>query len=909
MEQGPNENFLRHYGIIRRSGRYPWGSGDNAYQSSKSFKAYLDEMRAQGLTNTQIAQAHGISTTELRDNITKASDIIRQENISMARRLKYEKQYSNRAIAKRMLGDENKESTVRGWLAGAEEFKENALENIAELLRGKLGTHRWLDVGKGTELYMKISDTRLRAAVSKLKDEGYQTWNVKLPQLGTDKPTEYKILGPADSTWKQAKDALLAGEVAIIAEKSNDGGLTFMQPKAEPISISSKRIEVVGSPKDGLIEVRRGVPELSLGANRYAQVRIAVDGTHYLKGMAIYSDDLPAGTDIRFNTTPTKAAKAASGSKLDAMKELDLRPEAKNNRFGASTVPMVYEDADGKEITSALNVVGYGSKANVEGAWEGWSNALSSQMLSKQSLNLASTQLAKAREQKQKTLDEIMAYTNPVVKKRLLEDFADSADAAAVHLKAAALPNQSTAVILPMTSMRPNEVYAPNLDDGTRVALVRHPHGGPFEIPQLTVNNKNTTARRIMGNARDAIGIHPDVAQQLSGADFDGDTVLVIPNNSNRVKSKPPLEELKGFEPEVMYPETPGMKYMTEKNLQREMGKISNLITDMTIKGAKTEEIAKAVKHSMVVIDAEKKKLNYKQSEKDNSIAYLKARYQSNPDNPSSRGASTIISRSSATARVPQFRPRRQSEGGKYNAETGEKEFVETGNTYVDKSGNVKPKLTKTTQGALAKDAYTLSSGEPMENVYAAHANALKAMANTARKEYLSIDDPPYSPAAKAYYAKEVESLKAKLRVAQMNAPLERRAQALGTVWAKARIENNPSLTPDQIKRVKYQSLQDARDQTGASKIRIGSERSPITEREWFAIQSGAVSSTVLKEILNNADMEVIKKLATPKYRSSLTSGQLALAKTMSNSGRTLAEISAALGIPRSTIADNLANA
>ena len=69
------------------------------------------------------------------------------------------------------------------------------------------------------------------------------------------------------------------------------------------------------------------------------------------------------------------------------------------------------------------------------------------------------------------------------------------------------------------------------LENGERVVLIRHPHGGTFEIPELTVNNKNPDARKIVGTikSQDAIGIHHKVAEHLSGADFDGDTVLVIP--------------------------------------------------------------------------------------------------------------------------------------------------------------------------------------------------------------------------------------------------------------------------------------------------------------------------------------------------------------------------------------------
>jgi hypothetical protein len=908
LDAEQTERVIRHIGIIRRSGRYPYGSGGDAYQGSVDFKADLDDMRSQGLSDSQIAQGLGIKTTELRDAIALSTEIVYAANQSMAVHLRNEKQMSVRQIAKRMLGSEDKESTVRGWLKNAEKTVETSILSIANKLKEHLGMKGFVDVGKGEELYLGVSDTRLRASLYALKNEGYVVHLVKVPQLGTDKLTEHKVLCPPGTTWGEAKDAVLAAKVYTIKDKSPDGGLTFMSPKAEPVSVSSKRIEVRyaedgGTDMDGVIQVRRGVPELDLGANRYAQVRVAVDGTHYLKGMAIYADDLPPGTDIRFNTN--KSVKAVGTSKTAVMKPLKDDP---TNRFGATVRPHIYKDKNGKEITSALNMV------NEEGDWDKWTNSLSSQMLSKQPITVAAQQLAKTQATKQKELDRIMALTNPVVKKQMLLDFAESADSAAVHLKAASMPRQASQVILPMNSMRPGEVYAPGFRPGEKVALVRHPHGGPFEIPNLTVNNSNRTAKRLMGNARDAIGIHHSVAQQLSGADFDGDSVLVIPNNSGKIKYKDPLIQLKDFDPKVQYPEAAGMKYMTKANTQKEMGKISNLITDMTIKGANTSEIARAVKHSMVVIDAENHKLDYKQSEKDNGIAQLKKTYQGGAN----KGASTIISRSGAEARVPQQRLRRQSEGGSIDPKTGELVYVPTGKTYTkttvnprtgEKVSTTKPATTKGTKGEFTKDAHTLSSGEPIERVYANHANSMKAMANAARKTAVSIKDPPVSPAAKAIYAKEVSSLRAKVKNAQMNAPLERRAQIIANATARARIDNNPDLDKDDIKKIKYQSLADARLQTGAAKERIGSTKVPFLKKEWEAIQSGAVSSTFLREILNNSDMDTVKQLATPKYNSSLTPGQLALAKSMAASGRGAQEIADALGIPRSTIVDNLNNA
>jgi DNA-binding CsgD family transcriptional regulator len=907
------ETMLAHIGIIRRSGRYPWGSGGEAYQSASLFKIDLDNLRSQGLSDPQIAQALGLSsTTQLRDTITKTTEIIRAQNQATAVRLKTKDGMSTRAIAKEMLGDPNKESTIRGWLKTADAIKDKSIEAIANLLRGHQAEKEYVDVGRGNEHYLGISDVRLRAAVASLKDEGYEVWNVKFPQLGTDKLTEMKILSPPGSTWKDARDAVNSGLVYTMQDKSLDGGLSFIRPKADPVSLSSKRLAIRygedgGGNMDGIIEVRRGVSDLDLGKNSYAQVRVAVDGTHYLKGMAMYADDLPAGTDIRYNTPKSKSTPMIGPKDNSVLKPLKEGPENAGNRFGAITRPHVYKDENGNVKTSALNMV------NEEGDWDKWSNNLSSQMLSKQSIRLAATQLNEARKYQQEELDKIMALTNPVVKKKMLLDFAEGADSAATHLKAAALPRQSTHVILPMNSMRPNEVYAPNFNNGERVALVRHPHGGPFEIPQLTVNNKNTTAKRLMGGATDGIGIHPSVAKVLSGADFDGDTVVVIPNDSGKVKSKQPLTELENFDPKIAYPSSPGMTKMTSNNTQKEMGKISNLITDMTIKGAKTSEIARAVKHSMVVIDAEKHELDYKLSEKDNGVAQLKATYQGGAN----KGSSTIISRAKSPTSIPQVRPRRQSEGGPINPKTGELETVPTGKTYTvtktsTRTGAVTTKVvTKQTRlpaMQVVKDARKLSSGEPMEEVYANYANSMKAMANTARKSAVAIKDPTQSTAAKALYSKEVTSLRAKLKNAQMNAPLERRAQIVAGATAKARIATRVDPDKDEIKKIKYESLRDAREQTGAAKQRIGSKLVPLLPREWEAIQAGAVSTSMLTKVLDNSDMDAVRKLATPTYRSSLTPGQLALAKSMNASGRSPTEIAAALGIPRSTIVDNLAN-
>lgn len=934
-----DDDYLEHIGIARRSGRYPWGSGDDAYQRSRSFKAYMDDMKSKGLTEGEIAKAltdyANKGVTEKKDLVTiKSTDLragtaISTEQIFAANQARAhqlaEKGLSRPAIAEAMGLPRSAESTVRGWLKESQDIKEGSLRATANKLKEEVEKKEYLDVGKGNELYMNVAESKFRSAVAMLKDEGYNVYNMDVDQLGTDKATKMRVLTKEDKTFKDAITAKNEGRVRIIAAQSDDNGVTFREPKELPVSFDSKRLQVRykddgGDKMDGVIELRRGVEDLSLGANRYAQVRIAVDGSHYLKGMAMYADDLPAGVDMRFNTNKAKDdPKVVAEGKLGALKPLKIDKATGKvdpaNPFGATTKPHLYKDKKGKEKQSPLNMV------NEEGKWDEWSKSLSSQMLSKQPLALAARQLGETQKSRKQELDAIKSLTNPVVRQKMLDEFADSADAAAVHLKAAALPRQASRVILPINTMRPHEVYAPDLPNGTKVSLVRYPHGGPFEIPSLTVNNKNLTAKRILSNARDAIGIHHSVAEQLSGADFDGDSVLLIDNSDGKVKSRPPLKQLEGFDPKRAYPSYEGMPVMTKKNTQTEMGKISNLITDMTIHKAPDAELARAVKHSMVVIDAEKHKLNYKQSEIDNGIAKLKADYQGGPR----KGASTLISKASSTERIDKVVPRPAKDGGPVDPKTGRKVFVpapdrEYTTTKTNKRTGevtevVKVKQTKGTKMEFADTpdkVKKLSSGTPMEELYAAHAITMKDLANQARKESLALSTnlPRQNKAAKAVYSKEVASLENKLKIAQRNAPLERRAQVVGNALAKARIDANPQFDKDDIKKVKYQSLDEARFRTGASKIKIGAldehGKSTLTDREWEAIQAGAFSSSRLKEILANADMDRVKALATPKSTTTLTTGQIARAKMMQDSGRPMSEIAEALGLPRSTIVDNL---
>lgn len=869
---------LYHYGIKRRSGRYPWGSGAKKSRNASDFLSTVDVLEKDGFNEKQIAEYFGLQTKQLRAYKSNAHNEVRAAKAAMALRLK-DKGYSNSEIGRRMGINE---SSVRSLLDPAISMRKNASTNTAEMLEKEIASKKYIDVGGGVENQIGVSRNTLDNAVEQLRAKGYTYHYLKVEQLGTGKFTSIKVLAAPDVTYKEVKDN--QSKVTSPGFYSEDLGQTVVGIKP-PSSISSKRILVNygdqgGSDKDGVIELRRGVKDLDLGAARYAQVRVAVDGTHYLKGMAMYSDDIPKGYDVIFNTN-----KNSSTPKMDVFKKMKDDPE---NPFGATIRQKTYIGKDGKEHLSALNIV------NEEGDWNTWKKTLSSQMLSKQSTALAKKQLKLAYDIKKEEFDEICSLKNPVIKKTLLDKFADNCDSSAVHLKAAGLPRQASKVILPFPEMKDTEIYAPSYRNGEKVVLIRYPHGGTFEIPELIVNNKsNKKAKGLIGNAQDAVGINPRVAERLSGADFDGDTVLVIPVGKVKIKTSAPLKGLKNFDPKVAYPGYPGMPKPGEKgsgfDKQGKMGDISNLITDMTIKGAPADDIAAAVRHSMVVIDAEKHNLNWRQSYLDNGIANLKAKYQG----ASNAGASTLISRAKGDKRVP-----KRKDGYKVDPETGRKIFTETGETY-EKNGKQVVRLQKSSKMYETEDAYSLSSGTAMENTYADHANKLKALANSARKTSLTTKPIPYSPEAKAKYRQEVDSLNAKLNIALKNRPLERKAQLLANERVKLVRQNNPDMDKDDIKKLKNQALTQARLQTGASKK---ARLVDITDREWEAIQSGAISTNKLSQIIQNSDLDILKQRSMPRESRGISDAKRARAKMLESNGYTLAEIADSLGVSTGTI-------
>ena len=882
-------DYLAHEGRSKRdgapvgSGRYPLGSGENPYQDYRDFKNLVTQIKKRyrdangtNITDkeliTYLYDDYGPMTIrEYREMITKSNAEITAADYRRAKMLKEERQWSDKAIAKE-LG--RSESNVRDLLKRDADLKSKRINTTAELLKESLDKQGgFIDVGAYAEMYMHVGESNLKAAVRQLEFEGYTIQKLSVRQMFGQGNTTLKLICPPGTTKSEVFQNLDKIRLPVDLKVNEAGDKVGLRPVE---NVKSKRVmikyaEEGGIDKDGVIELRRGVKDLDLGQSKYAQVRISVDGTHYLKGMAVYADDLPDGIDIRFNTN----------KKLGTPMEKVLKPMAdpKNltNPFGAS-------------ITSqrgALNIV------NEEGDWAKWSRNLASQFLSKQHEQTAKKQLKATADIAKAEFDEIKALNNPTLKRYFLQQFANSCDADAVNLKAVRLPGQSQKVLLPLPEIKRNEIYCPTLNNGEQVALVRYPHGGIFEIPVLTVNNKNKTAERIFGNARDAVGIHPSVASVLSGADFDGDSVMVLPTRSFKLKRSDPLPGLKGFEPKITYngDHLAAKDKMKKGNVQSEMGKISNLITDMTIQHAEPEELARAVRHSMVVIDAYKHGLDYKASARDNKIDELKRKYQTG-------GASTLISRAKSQY---YYEDRREKAVSKLTPEErarwekGEIIWEPTGKTVYTKNG-AKLQTHRGTRMGETKDAYELSSGTTMEKYYADYANQMKALANEARAELRRTPKIEYSPAARKLYEKEVASLSEKLKTAQMNAPLERKAQALAQSTFLVEKNDHPEYDESQIKKAKSRHLEAARNAVGA-----GKEKIKITDKEWEAVQAGAISDTRASKIFENTDTKLMRQRAMPKDVS-IAPAKLARAKTLKNSNYTWAEIAEILGVSVSTL-------
>ena len=999
-----SDESLEHYGMPRRSGRYPYGSGDDPYQhGSRDFLGRVEELRKQKFTwtdeegktwtgDTAIAKSMGLTTSQFRTEVGLATDERRMLRVARAKAL------ADKGLGPTAIGREMgiNESTVRSLLDPESESKMMKAKNTADYIKEKVDKYGMVDVGKGVERELGISREKMEQAIYLLEREGYVLAKGGIPQNNSGQQTNQNVLCKPGTPYKvNDKGQKVSSAIydfdnvhSLMEDKyiSRDGGETFEKKFHYPASLDSKRLKIryaddvgpdgaTGDDKDGVIELRRGVDDLSLGEKRYSQVRILVDGTHYLKGMAVYSDDMPDGVDVVFNTNKKKGTPMTSVLK-------EIKPD-RDNPFGS-----LIKDADQggqywyTDKKTGERKLGLINKRADEGDWTDWKDALPSQFLSKQNLPLIKKQLGIAKADKQAEYDEILSLENPTVKKYFLNKFADECDAAAVHLKAAALPGQKYHVMIPVNSLKDNEVYAPQYENGTQLALIRYPHGGTFEIPILTVNNKNKVAKELIGpQSIDAVGLTKKNADRLSGADFDGDTVMCIPTHNGKVKIKSTkkLEALEGFDPKVEYgydevkTDSNGDKHyyrggrefrvMTKKGTQTQMGIISNLITDMTLSGAGEDELARAVKHSMVVIDAEKHKLDYRQSEVDNNIPALHKKWQGK----TTGGAATIISRAKGEATVDkrQGSPRVNIKGDadydpsrpegvliyktaddlyypvrKYDRATNEytvttnirgkkityraddpdavKKYEpvkrvdeKTGEvTYTNRAGDITYKTMKRTQPstkmAETDDAYTLVSParHPKEIAYADYANSMKALANQSRKEMMSTGKIQYDKNAKKVYQKEYDSLMGKLNDALLNSPRERAALRKANADVAKKKAANPNMDSGEVKKARQRALNKYRGEYGA--VARKKRNIVIEPKEWEAIQAGAISEHKLKQILDNTDTDKLREMAMPRSSTKLSSAKVSRAKTLSVSGYSLSEIAKKLGVSTSTVSNYL---
>lgn len=942
------EIILKHTGVKRRSGRYPW---DPLLHLPKNYKFIedRDELKKRGLSDNEIAKEMGLSTTVYRSKVTIAKEELKEYNMQRIAKLQSEGMIID-DIAK-TIGTTGQ--TVRNYLEEIKNPNKTArakrvqTEAVADTLEAAVKRSKYIDVGKGVEIQMGISKEKLKAGLNALVESGeYEVHNLRIAQV-TDKnnSTPVKVLTKKGVERREIYQNM--DKVRPVEEFAVNGDARMFQQMERPKSIGWDRVHIRyaipegqkghgtnddGAMMDGAMFLRPGVKDLNLGKASYAQVRIAVGDTHYLKGMALYGTEemfknVPKGTDIIFNTNKT-----ANKTPQEVLKELKKNPEGGApidgpNPFGATVKRQntlvdskgnpVYKPGVKDRFGNKVPEIGSVNIVNEEGDWGNWSKALSSQFLSKQPTTVVHERLKATMKQVQDEYESIQKVNNPVIKKQLMESFVSDLESKQVHMKAAAPKGFQGHVILPVPDMKENEVYAPNYKNGEKVVLIRYPHGGRFEIPELTVNNNSVARKMISKDSPDAIGIHPKVASKMSGADFDGDTAYVIPNNKGKFKTRDSLKELKNFDPN-MYADKPGtFKPIDKKFQQTLMGTVSNLITDMTLQGAPSSEIARAVKHSMVVIDAEKHKLNYKRSAEENGIDALMKRYMTHIDrvkygeleryNPKTRrvdrvidpaklkkdltpdkeyeSAATIISRHKQSVITDGYQvqiPDPKSKSGGTKTVWRNKKETYVVNMVKDANIFLGPNATKT------------------EHHYADYINELKAFKNKVDAEMTGIKMPARDPKAAKIYSEEVLSMKDKVNKVKINRIKERQAQRMAEVSSKAEIARRSEdevLKKDEISRIKQQALNKARSMVGA-------ERTPvtITDEEWDAVQSNAVSGTLLKELVSFMDDSQLKSLATPRANKQMTEARKSKAKALLANGYTIAQVAEALGVSSSTI-------
>ena len=212
----------------RGSGRYPFGSGERAHQHSWDTLTRINKLKAQGMSDKEIAKAMGWTmevydkktkqmTTEGNTSRYKAEKEIAVHEVAMD---KYDevtwyrthndpktgKPYTTSEIA-RLMGFKN-ESSLRSFEESSKFSSESPIFKAAEQVKANIERTGYLDVGKGTNLYLGITDDRMKTVLAVLEKEGYQVVNdVQVKQLnGGDNYTTRKILVAPDQVGATDKN-------------------------------------------------------------------------------------------------------------------------------------------------------------------------------------------------------------------------------------------------------------------------------------------------------------------------------------------------------------------------------------------------------------------------------------------------------------------------------------------------------------------------------------------------------------------------------------------------------------------------------------------------------------------------------------------------------------------------------
>lgn len=1025
------------------SGRYLVGSGETPYQHEYNVHNEYNRYNAMGYSDADIARVMGYkSVPALRAAVSASSEEYKNIRGAQFEALRA-KGLSNSEIARQLGVSEGTVRNMVKKAEAGQSVRTTKLTNAKDMLRESVNSidtdqpFSMIDVGEGTEMYMGFGQDTKNNALIALQEEGYVVTTIQVGQVGNStNKTTVQVLAKVNDPEFVAEYGVsgkmnVKGEVVTAEQNAlskyayshldeiqpvtsticeNEDGVEVARALEKPKQINIDRVMIadpldptpsgifdpttgkeytmgeVNAAKDGTMILRPSAKDLTMTdegntkITHYAQVRIAcTDGKgidRYCKGMAMYGneEDFPDGVDIIFYTNP---GKVSADGKVYAESVLKKQKKEEMNPFGAdlkASGQRHYIDSDGNEQLSAVNIL------REEGDWGNYSLSLPSQFLAKQNVPLVKEQLKATVQEKKDYIDTLSKISDPQVRNKLLEDFADSLDSQAIHLNAAGVSEQRTQVILPCTSLRGTEynedgsvkrygeVYAPGYGDGQKVAIIRYPHANICELPILIVNNNNEEGRRTIGFGKDAIGLPKSALEQLSGADTDGDTGTVIPvsmlnNKGLTVDSKAYFKELVGFDAESTWPYVEGVtqkskkwngidkegKTMTKAERGQEMGLVTNLIMDMSTLGdaVSHDEHVRAIKYSMVAIDAYKHNIDWRQAKEDLNITGLYSKYSST----SRGGGMTLFTRAKSMKQdVPEYKEGAyvtDSKTGKtkkllIDPETGEKLFTYTNGTHSKKVGETEdgkgiyddsvrePNKVSVEKLRYAwmqgKGAASLASDNPStkEQMYVEYSDTLHALANSVRrmlsddsyhvidsdgKTIKKVDSKTYREKAKQNATEEdadiIASLRAKLEVAKRNAPKERLAQVYANAAIKARLESNPSIKDDDdaLKKLKNAELASARTRTGANGK---GTRVVIDKREYEAINSGKVPKTLVADVLKKSDSESLSKCVSNASgtRQVLTASQIARIKAWaaSDSRSTPYQMAKSLGVSVSTI-------